>query len=215
MTPIEIETSARNQYNAVGDPNWSSTEIYNLIYAACLEMARDCNLVIERVYTTSTVVGTQEYAFPTNALSIKRVTYNGKKLMPYTFRDDDTITLTNEASTDQGEPTYYYSWNSSIFLRPLPDTVRTLKIYTINEPQAVVSTSTLEVPTFTHMNIVDFVVSQMASKDLNFNTANYYRGLWDAHKVAIARKLKLMKVGDAFRTVQSEESHPLTTLGPQ
>ena len=215
MTPQEIETAARNQYNAASDSNWSSSEIYTLIYAACLEMVRDCNLVIERVYTTSTVAGTQEYAFPTYALSIKRVTYNGKKLAPYTFRDDDTITLSNEANADQGEPTYYYEWNESFFLRPIPQEVGTLKVYTINEPQTVTSNSVLEVPTFTHMNIVDYVVAQMAAKDMNFQTAQYYTQKWDMHKEMITRKLRLMKVQDAYRIVQAEETHPITTLGSQ
>lgn len=215
MTPQEIEAAARNQYNAVGDSNWSSSEIYNLIYAACLELTRDCGIVIERTYTTTTVAGTSEYAMPTNCLSIKRVTYNGKKLAPYTFRDDDTITLANQAATDQGDPQYYTQWEDVIALRPVPDDAQTLKIYSINEPQSVSSSSTLEVPTFTHNMIVDYVVSRMAAKDMNFQTAQFHSQLWETHKQAITRKLRMMKRGDAFAVVQAEELHPITSLGNQ
>lgn len=215
MTPQEIETAARNKYNSVGASFWSSSEIFNLIYAACCELVRDCGIVIERVYTTTTVAGTQEYDFPTNAISIKRITYNGKKLMPYTMRDDDTITLSNQAAVDQSEPQYYFVWNQTISLRPLPDDAKTLKVYTINEPQTITSNSTLEVPTWTHFMLVDYVVSEMAAKDMNFQTAQWYRGMWDNHKAQISKKLRLLKTGDAFKTVQAEEAHPITTLGPQ
>lgn len=215
MTPQQIETAARNQYNAVGDSNWSSSEIFTLIYAACLELTRDCGFVIEREYSTTTVSGTQEYEFPTNALSIKRVTYNGKKLAPITFRDDDTVTMQNQLTTDTGEPQYYTQWDSSIALRPIPDSAATLRIYTINEPQEITLTSTIEVPTFTHMSIVNYVVSQMAAKDMNFQTAQYYRQIWADDKEMIKRKLKLMKRGDAFAVVQAEELHAITDLGNQ
>lgn len=215
MTPTEIETAARNQYNAIGDTNWSSSELQGSMYAACLELVRDCGFVIERVYTATTVAGTQDYDYPSYVLAIKRVTYDGLKLMPYTLRDDDIITLSNQASTDQGSPKYYTTWNSTISLRPLPDSAETLKIYAISEPQPITTTSTLEVPTFMHMNIVDYVVAAMAAKDLNFETAGYHRNLWEGHKVAITKKLRLMKVSDAFKTVQAEESHPITSLGPQ
>ena len=39
MTPGEIETAAREQYNAVNDTFWSSAEIMNLIFQATSEMA--------------------------------------------------------------------------------------------------------------------------------------------------------------------------------
>lgn len=215
MTPDEIETAARNQYNASGDTNWSSSEIYNLIWAACIELTRDCGLVIERVYSTTTVAGTQDYSFPTQTLSIKRVTYDGKKLAPYTMRDDDSITLTNQATTDTGEPTYYYEWDRTISLRPIPDDAKTLKIYSINYPQAITTTSTLEVPVFTHMMLVDYVVSRMAAKDMNFETAGFHSNLWENHKALLTRKIRSMKRGDAFSVVQAEEMHPITGLGNQ
>lgn len=215
MTPGELETAARNQYNAVGDTNWSSTEIYNLVYAACLELVRDCGFIIERVYTTTTVASTQDYAMPTQTLSVKRVTYDGKKLAPYTMRDDDSITLSNQATTDTGEPDYYYQWNDTLSLRPIPQEAKTLKVYTINYPQTITSTSTLEVPEFTHMMIVDYIVSRMAAKDMNFDTASFHSGLWETHKQMLTRKLRQMKRGDAFAVVQAEELHPITGLGNQ
>src|SRR4051812_19245005 len=142
MTPAQVETFARQKYNAVSDTFFSQSEIMNMIYDACLEFAAETKC-IERVYQASTVAGQQEYSYPTNTIAIKRVTCNGIKLEPIDFRDDDTLTLNNDASVTTGAPQYYAIWNNTLYLRAIPDDVYTLKIFSINEPQAVTSTSTL------------------------------------------------------------------------
>lgn len=216
MTPADIEQAARETYNAINDTNWSSTEICTLIHRACSELTRDCGLVIERVYTESTVASTGEYAFPTNAVSIHRITYAGKKLAPITMRDDDSLTIQNQATTDTGEPQYYYIWDRTIFLRPIPQTAGIeLKIFSLNLPQTVTPTSVLEVPTFVHPYLSNFVLSEMAAKDLNPDMRNYYRTLWKEDKVAIKTTIRMQKRSDAFNIVQTEELHLWTPMGPQ
>jgi hypothetical protein len=212
MTPAEIEQAARERYNAVGETFWSQAEILNLIYAACLEISIETKC-IERVYTTTTVASTQEYAFPTNAIAIKRVTYNGRKLKPTTFREDDSLTLDNSISTTTGTPAYYVVWNNTIILRPIPDSAVTLKIYSINEADEIDSTSTLEVPTFTHMRIVNYVVSEMYAKDKDFSSAGYYKKLWEQDKLEIKRWLRKRRRTDSFVGVQDEEMLGNTVLG--
>ena len=216
MTPAEIILAARQKYNAVGDSNWSDSEICTLIYAGELELATECGMAIENTYSTSTVASTREYAFPSNAQSIKRIEYNGKKLFPISFRDDDSLTNQNEATTDTGTPEYYEIFDSTIYLRPIPDSVGTLTMYAHSEPQAVTTTSTLEIPSFTHGALVDFVVSEMAAKDLNFRMADYYMNRWESiHIPRIKKRLKLNKRGDAFAVVQCEELLPHGSLGAQ
>jgi len=216
MTPSEIILAARQKYNAVGDTNWSDSEICTLIYAGELELATECAMAIENTYSTSTVAGTREYAFPTNAASIRRIEYAGKKLFPITFRDDDVLTSQNEATTDTGTPEYYEIFDSTVYLRPIPDSVGTLTMYANCEPQSVTTTSTLEIPSFTHGALIDFVVSEMAAKDLNFNMARHYMDKWQGvHIPRIKKRLKLNKRGDAFAVVQSEELLPHGSLGAQ
>lgn len=216
MTPSEIILAARQKYNAVGDTNWSDSEICTLIYNGQMELATECGMVIENTLSTSTVIGTREYAMPSNAIAIRRIEYNGKKLFPTTFRDDDSLTLQNEATTDTGEPIYYQFFDSTIYLRPTPDAVGTLSMYANCEPQAVTITSTLETPTFTHGALIDFVISEMAAKDLNFKMAEYYQNKWlNIHIPRIKKRLKLNRRADGFAIVQSEELLPHNTLGGQ
>lgn len=216
MTPAEIILAARQKYNAVGDTNWSDSEICTLIYAGELELFAECGMVIENTFSTSTVASTREYALPSNAASIKRIEYDGKKLFPITFRDDDSLTNQNEATTATGTPEYYSIFDSTVYLRPIPSAVATLTMYANCEPQAVTTTSVLEIPPFTHGALVDFVTAEMASKDLNFQMANYYMNKWqNVHIPRIKKRIKLNKRGDGFAIVQSEELLPHGSLGAQ
>lgn len=178
MTPTELVTAIRNRYNAVGDTFWSDSEILDLVWGACTEMAREAQ-VIERVYTTTTVAGTQQYAFPTNTIAIKRVTYNGQKLQPISFREDDQLTGLNQSLTTQSTPQYYFVFNEVLYLRPLPDSAVTLEIYSFNAPQEITTTSTLEIPTQYHIDCIDYALSVMHAKEKNFEGAQYYRGEWE------------------------------------
>lgn len=212
MTPTEIETAARNAYNAIGDSFFSSEEILGLLYDACLEMAVE-TLIIERVYSTTTVAGTQEYDFPTNTIAIKRVTYDGHKLRPITFREDDAVTGLDQSDTTQGTPQYYYQWNETIGLRPVPSAAETLKVYSYNEPSVIETTSTLEIPTVFHRGLVNYIVAEMALKDKSFNHAEVYRQKWEKVLDQAKKWVKRRKRTDGFVAVQDEDTLVETYLG--
>jgi hypothetical protein len=205
LTPTEISTAARNRYNAVGDSFFSDSELLLLMFDACNQLAKECG-VIKRTYTTSTVASQHEYSKPTNTISLKRITYNGQKLKPITMRDDDAITGLNQSSTSEGTPAYYYEWDDSIFLRPIPAEVGTLKIFSQNSHQAISASSTLEVDEIYHMDIVHYIVSEMCAKDKNFEMARWYLEKWDKAKAdCMAFERKKLR-GDSFASVQAEES---------
>ena len=204
MTPTEIETAARNKYNAIGDSFFSQEEVLDLMLQACNELARDC-FMIQATYTTSTVASQQEYSYPTNTIAIKRITYDGKKLKQITFREDDSITGLNQSTTATGTPQYYFVWNETISLRPIPSSVATLKIYSFNEHSAITTSSTLEIPSQFHMDIVDFIVSEMAAKDSNFTAAKYYSDRWEKKKLDAKRWVRKQFRGDSFSVVQDED----------
>lgn len=205
MTPVEVETAARQQYNAVGDTNWSQAEMMTLIFAGCLEMARK-SFIIEDTFTTPTVIGQQDYTYPTNTISIKRVTYDGRKLGKITFRQDDYLTGNGTDVTTQGTPLVYTEWNNTIYLRPLPDSVVNLEVFAYVCPQAVTTTSVLEIPTLFHMNLVDYVLSRMYAKDKDFNSSQYFKGMWDTHIVEARKYARIKNKGDSFAQVVDEDT---------
>lgn len=213
LSPLEINTFARQRYNAVGDDFWSDAEIYGIIYQGCCEIATH-GLIIEQTYSTTSVASQQEYSFPTNAIAIKRVTYNGKKLDPIDFRDDDILTFLNQATTATGTPTSYAMFNNIMYLRPIPGTsALTIKVFAKIEPQTVTSTSTLEIPSEFQMALVNLVLSEMSAKNKNYQGATYYRGLWIEDVKRTLRMTRRAKVADGFKVVKNVDTLPQNALG--
>lgn len=215
MTPSEIETAARRKYNSVSSSFFATAEIYDLIYQAELEIARETEM-LEGVTTTTSTAGTQTYAYPTGVLSIKRVEFDGAKLQPIDFRQDDSLTLFNSNTTTQGTPIYYYDWAQTLYFRPIPQTSSLqIRIYFYALPLAVTSASqVLEIPKIFHMNIVDYVVAEMAQKDQNFTMAQSYFDKWyNKHLPSMKAWSRKRRTGDAFKTVKDENVLVGTYLG--
>ena len=207
MTPSELITFALQRHNAVGDSLFSNDLMLSLMYAACQDIAKKA-YVIEQTYSTTTVASTQEYAFPTNAFAIKRVTYDGMKLTPITFREDDSLSLQNSTTIVTGTPNYYATFNRTIYLRPVPGDALTLKLFTYNMPSEIDTTSTLEVPTEYHTDLALYMLAEMNAMEKNYQGAQYYLGLWDKRVEAIKKEQRKRNRGDAFQGIQDIDSMP-------
>lgn len=205
MTPIQLEEMARRRYNAVNDSFFSQDEIFDYIWHAQMQLAKEAR-VIEKTYTTDTVVSQQGYAFPTNALDIKRITYEGQKLDPICQREDDVLTLLNQQTTSTGTPSSYFIWENTIFLRDIPGAVGELKIFSYDMPQQVTSTSVIDVPTEHHFDLLYFVLAEMALKDKNQPDESGYRTMWEMEKRrALARRRARLR-GDSPAHVKDIDS---------
>jgi hypothetical protein len=212
MTVTDLITAARDLYNATGDTFFTDAQLYNWIWQASHELAKKAWL-IERKYNASTVAGTQDYQFPTNTIAIKRVTVNGRKIKNITHRYDDAITLSNATVTTMGWPIYYTTFNYTISLRPIPDAVYTLQVFSYSDAQQITAQSTLEVPPLFHFDMVDYLLYRMYFKDKDTQNAQIHAAIWADHvKDAIAYKNR-MKRTDSFATVQSEDVLPVTIVG--
>lgn len=211
MTPTELMTFTRQRYNAVGDSLFSDEMLLNMIYAASMDLAKNA-YVIEQTYTTATVASTQEYAMPTNAFAIKRITYNGNKLQPIDFREDDAMTLSNQATTATGSPQYYALFDRTIYLRPIPDSALTLKIFSYNFPQALTTLSTIEIPTAYQLDMVLYLLSEMNAVEKNYQGADYYRNLWEKRVKEVRNEQRKRLRADSFRGVQDNETLPTTLV---
>lgn len=203
MTPGEVLSYARQQYNASNDSFFSDEELYRHVWFAQSILAKEAN-AIENTYTTTTVADQQEYEFPTNAIAIKRITWNGKALERITFREDDILTGRNAVTTATGEPAAYAVFDRVIYLRPIPGEAYTLKIFSYDGPQEVSSTSSLDVPDEMHLDLVNFVLWKMASKDQNFEGAKYYQEQWADSLDRLKRWSKRRQTMGSFRVVRDE-----------
>jgi hypothetical protein len=215
MTPAQVETYARDRYNAASSTFWSQDVIFKLIYQAELELATEC-LVIEGEPDTSisTVANTVSYSFPSLCIGIKRVLYDGNKLRPIDFREYDALNLSPSSTAPTGSPQYYAVWNSKLYLYPTPDAAETVTVYPYQEPTLLTTQSTsLSTPVRVHMKLVDYVVAAMAEKDGNYQMADRYRALWEKTKGLEKRLIAKRKRTDGYALVKTEENLPNTMLG--
>lgn len=197
MTPNEIADAARQRYNAVGDSHFSDNMLMDLIYQASMVLAVETKC-IERTFSTTTVASQKEYSYPTNAIALKRVEYDGLEI--------HSVDLNEDPKTSTTEPTgragCYAIWNNELHLFPTPDSAVTLKIFAFVEPSAVTTSSTLEVPTEYHLMMIDFVISYMFAKDKDPTMAAYHLRLWNEGVGRAKRDRAKRKRGDNFAVVK-------------
>jgi len=205
MTTLsELITDCRQRYNAVGDAFFSDEELYDLIYEAELEISMETD-GIEKVYTTTTVVGQREYDYPTNALRLERVTYDGQRLQPIDFIEDDAITGRDENATSTGKPTAYAIFSDRLYLRTVPNDTKTLKIYASVVPEEYTSTTdSMTIDQRYRPFLKNFVIAQMFAKDNNTKMIGYYANNW-LRNIANIKAIEVKrKVGDQYKVVKPD-----------
>lgn len=206
MTPTDLETYVRQRYNAVGDSYFSQDEVFNYFFSAEMELARE-SLCIKNTTTQLSVLSQRIYSFPTYAISIRRVEYDGERIFPNDFSDDDALTGNDPGGTITGRPEYYQQWGRSIYLRPIPDAAGlTIKIYSYDMPTQPTAVGTLDVPTIYHLDLADYALYCMFGKDKNFQLASYHLNIWNKKKIDVIKTERSLLVGDEFETVKDTDN---------
>lgn len=213
-TPAQIQADARRKYNATGDTFFTDDDFYDLIYEAETILAEEA-LVIEKIYTTTSVASQREYSWPTTAIAIKRVEYDGNKLRYSTFREDDALTLSQADTTETGTPDFYQLWDRTIYLRPIPGTAGlTIRIFTYDRPSLQsTSSANLDTPEHYRKDIVNYCLAHMAMKDGNSAVAQSYFNRWDLAVKRAIRWQRKRRGTDGPKRVQNVDELPQTHLG--
>lgn len=203
LTPTQLESYARQRYNATGDNFFSEGELLNHIWAAQMELATKA-LCVRQVFTTPSVASQQEYTAPSTLLGIYRATYDGEKLEVTSL--DQVLRETEGLSVSSGFSDSIAHWGSTFYLAPIPsESAKTIKIWAFVEPQEVTATSSLEVPARHQFKLVNYLLAHMAYKDNNFNLGDRYMKMWDADvDKARQEEILLFRTG-GFQTVGNED----------
>jgi hypothetical protein len=209
MNATNLEEYARQLYNATNDTFFTQTEIWKLIGAAQTVLATKAKC-IRRVYETTSVASQREYSYPAYTSFIYRVAYDGKKLLPITFREDDALTIEDEDTTETGESTYYAIWNNILYLRPTPDTTgKTIRIYSYNRPHVLATSDlALDVPDEYQYDLVHYMLGMMYAKDQNINMSQYHMNLWEKAVLEAVKTEQRKNRSDGNQVVQPYEEYP-------
>lgn len=212
MTPQQIETAARRIMNATGSSFWSQEEIIqDYLYMVLLDLV-NAGYHIENRYTQTTVASQEEYTKPSRAIAIKRVVYDGKKLKPIDKRQMDSMVI-DDSSPGTGSPEFYWEFDNVIGLYRIPDSAKTLEIWTYDEPSMPTRTSTLEIRSNYHHHLVIGVVYYMSLKELGHPNTMLYERKWEQSKFKIVQEESKRKQRDGMRVVLREEDAPNTIIG--
>lgn len=209
MTPDDLIEDCRQRYNAVGDAFFADAELYDLLFDASMELATETECIESTDTSITTADGTRSYSYPSNVYKIHRIEYNGVRLDPTDFLEDDFYTGNDADTTNKGDPRYYQIWNDTIYLRPVPDAAQTVTLYTIEFPIAVSSGSTLSIPERYHPYLKDYLLSAMFSKDGNERLAVYHRNLWASSVIKVKRVEMKRKISDQYKVTKVQEQLPL------
>ncbi len=190
FTLTELTDIIRQRYNAVGDPYFSDDFIRNAIFQAEATLAKE-GWLIEDSYTTTSVIGTREYAFPENTLAIREVRYKNDPLVKIPLKYDPK----SDTAEPTGTPGEYGIWDSVIFLFPTPDTAAdSILVRTFVYPQKLTATSALNLPAEYQIDVVDYVLAQFALKDGNIQLHNSYMSAWlSIVEKAVKNKTRMMR----------------------
>lgn len=193
LTVTNIQTRARERYNAVGDDFFSDQMLRDLIFDAQQILAKE-GWVIEKTFSTTSTSGTREYAYPATTLAVKEVRYDNEKLCKRKLADDPKTSTTDPTGT----PTEYALWNNTIILYPTPDTTSdTIQIRTYAYPDDVTSnTDSIQVPEEYKEDLVCYLLMWMSSKDQNRALQQDYKALWDEAVFRAKKQRKKRLRGD-------------------
>jgi hypothetical protein len=199
----DLLTICRQTYNsAEGDTFFSDAWMRAQVFSAECELAIAGWVIENSLYTTS-VSGTRTLAYPDNVLGIKELKYDYKGLRKVRIDEDPKSSVTDVT----GLPGSYGVWDKEIFLFPTPDvTGDRIEIRVYSLPQQLTSSvSPLNVPAEYQIQIKDYVLAQMAYKDLNMQLGQVYQSKWEqsversrAQKRKAERADKYAKVKDTY-----------------
>ena len=214
MTLSEFITYVRNRHNAIGDTNFSDPEILGMLSARS-NMALTVIGLLEAVDTSqTTVVGQQAYSFPTDAVAVKQVEYNGNPLQEITFKDWQVEK--NGGTTPQGLPKFYVIWNRQVYFIPIPDTasITIAMYYEKTQPLLTATSDSFLMPEVLHYALADGVIADMYAKDLNQNMSMVYEQKWNQiHMPAFLLYRNRLRNRGRFKVMTDPDSHLGTDYG--
>ena len=160
----DIAIRVKRQFGDEDGAQITDADILRWINDAMRDIALRNNL-LEVKAATATVAGTQDYALPTDLLTLHSVRYGTNKLKSLSLQEADEFMDTD--STNKGVPAYYSMWGQTISLYPIPqDSITSLNIYYTRQPLVVSDNSqTPEIPAVYHLRLVEYCIAQAFELD--------------------------------------------------
>ncbi len=164
LTVSDIAIRVKRQFGDENGAQINDADILRWVNDAMRDIALRNNLLPIKA-TTATVAAQQDYALPSDLLTLVSVRYGTEKLAALTLQEADEYV---DASTNnQGVPQYFSVWGSTISLYPIPTDANTsLNLFYNRQPLVVNDNSDIpEIPAAYHLRLVEYCIAQAFELD--------------------------------------------------
>lgn len=214
MTLTQALDYVRNRHNAGSDSFYSDPEIYALMTARCNEVLSVIGLIEALDTSITSVAGTQSYAFPANVVAIKKILYDGYPVKVISPRESESLKEGNVAAS--GRPEYAYEWGKTLYFIPIPNEAKTITLF-VEKLHPYIDNSaqtTIDIPEVLHYRMLDGVICDMFSKDLNQGMTSHFETLWNQkHMPAFWQYKMMMKYRGQAPTVMDCDTNVMSDKG--
>lgn len=166
MLPSQIKNRVKRQFGDSSGAQITDNDIVDWINESQREIYTKNNLGMTKG-TVATIIGTGEYAFPTNTMRLFSVKYDGTALKEITIQDIDTLFPNYDAVLERGTPSHYWTYADKIDLYPIPDSVKNLTILYNRFPVDIAADDSipLDLDLKYHNRVLDYCYAQAAQLD--------------------------------------------------
>ena len=192
-TVSSIITLIRRRLNETSTTFHTDADLIANINEAQKYIVREAEILLQGSSTTTTVSGTQNYALPLDFLYFVRLTFDGLKLFQVNFNEIDEAEF--DETLDTGLPTNYYIFNDQIYLYPIPNQVKTLRLWYYKSPTTLdETTDSLEISSNWDDVVATYAAYLASIKDDSLKKADYLMQECNAKLLSYKRKIKENKV---------------------
>jgi hypothetical protein len=172
----DIKMRAKRSFGDEASVQLFDADIIRWINDAMKEIAQQ-NDLLETLATTVLVVGTAEYTFPTDMLTLRAIRVGNKKLEFLTLQQADEFITNYENPTgyQTGQPTHFWVWANKFTLYPTPDSSSATDIKTYYTRMPVDVANDVDIPelaTIYHARIVEYVLQQAYEMDEDWQASS-------------------------------------------
>lgn len=182
MLVSDIQTRVKNIFGDTAQAQITDAMILDWINDGQVDICRKSEC-LEAPYSVSIVVGTDQYAYPTDFIKEQRVLVNGLKLTRLTLQSIDMLFPDRVSTPVSGNALYYYHWQRKLNLYPIPGTAITNGLVMWYVRYATVLTAsgqTPEIPSIFHEDLVRFCLWKAFEQDQDWGGASQFKADYES-----------------------------------
>lgn len=215
MNVTEIQTWVKRQFGDEAGVQVTDADIIRWINSGQREIVRDNEGLLEKVSTTNSIAGVQEYSYPVDLLTLRGITYRDTSTTSYFKLKGYSFTEFNEYLDGftgnvyaNATPEVFTVYASKIYLFPIPDVsvANGIKIYYNRTPIDVAIGSDIpELPVSYHESLVKYCMKQAHLMDEDPEAATL-------QGQELASDLAVLKGSETWKI---QERYPVITVLPE